>query len=96
MAHIMAAEQAGASLAEYGIVGILVTVIVGVMGMLLRHILSQAEKDREMWIKQSERFVVALTGVTEQVHQTAVVLKETKAELAMLREEWREYRERNK
>lgn len=52
-----------AKLAEYGVVGVLMLVIVTTMGLLLKYILEQARDDRKKWSEESGRHLLALEKV---------------------------------
>jgi hypothetical protein len=91
LAQLGEAGQRG--LAEAGVVGALILVIIGVMTLLLKFVLEQVKSDRASWVQQSDRFLDALDGVTRQQMEMATLLRELKGELTSLRQEWREYRE---
>ena len=59
------------SLAEYGIVGVLILVIVGVMALLLKFVLDQTREDRASWKAQSAQFA-ALLESQAKLHRESI------------------------
>lgn len=73
-------------LQEFGLVGSMILVIVGFFGLLLRHVLNQAKEDRDIWAKQSEKFIVSQEKISDNMITVTMTLKEVTFELKSLRE----------
>lgn len=73
-------------LQEYGLVGILILAIIVFMGLLLRHTLNQAKEDRDLWVRQSDKFITSQERISENMVTVTFTLKEVSSELKHLRE----------
>ena len=73
--------QGSGRLAEYGLAGVLILVIVGIMTYLLRFVLETAKADRESWKDQSRQFIHALDKITDRLEEMGVELAEIRKEM---------------
>lgn len=73
-------------LQEYGLVGLLILAIIVCFGYLLRHVLNQAKEDRDLWLRQSEKFIESQERISTNMLAVTMTLKEVSMELKTLRE----------
>jgi hypothetical protein len=73
-------------LQEFGLVGLLILAMLTFFGWLLRHVLTQAAEDREVWSRQSDKFIESQERISQNMLAVTLTLKEVSLELKSLRE----------
>jgi Tfp pilus assembly protein PilO len=73
-------------LAEYGVAGILILVIVLVMGYLLKHVLDQAKDERNTAKADREKFISTIEKVTKRLEELGTAMVSLKDEVERLSE----------
>lgn len=75
----------GLSLTEWGFVGALVFVLVSAFWILLKHVLSQAAEDRDLFRKTSEANLKAIQEVTLAITTMRTEIERMREELEKLK-----------